>query len=86
MEKLFEAEYGPTREALGEDAYRQAMQEHLSDEFVSTARPFIDANGKLCIVVKFYSFAGAGFYYARICLENPAAYPAPQSITCPVHS
>ena len=86
MERLYEAEYASTRDALGEEGYRQGLQEQLSEEFLSTAMPFIDANGQLCFVVKFYSFAGAGYYYSRICLENPAVYPAPQSITCTAHS
>lgn len=85
MEKLFVADNDSMRQTIGEEAYRQALSEHLSDENISTAKPFIDADGKLCFVVKFYTFAGAGYYYNRICLQMPASYPEPQTIACDEH-
>lgn len=86
MEQLFNANYADMRANLGEEAYRQALSEHLSDEFLSTAKPFVDAEGQLCVVVKFYAFAGAGYYYNCICPANPAHIPAPETITCTAHS
>lgn len=85
MEQLFVADNATILETVGEETYQQTLSEHLSDENIATAKPFIDAKGKLCFVVKFYTFAGAGYYYNRICLEQPAAYPEPQSIACSVH-
>lgn len=85
MEKQFALDNSAARESLGEEAYQEALAEHLSKENITGAKPFIDEAGQLCFAVKCYTFAGAGYYYTRICLDNPARYPAPQSITCAEH-
>lgn len=85
MEQRFDSDNASMRETVGDETYRQVRAEHLSDTNISGAKPYIDASGRLCFVVKFYTFEGDGYCYNRVCLEDPASYPAPQVIACSVH-
>ena len=58
-------------EYLSQNEYDWCLEQTLSDENVYLARPCIDENGRLCVVVTIYGFAGAGAYDYRICLEEP---------------
>ena len=81
VQRVFEAD---NQQSAGGEDYRKALAQTMSNENIAAARPFIDAGGKLCFTIKMYALEGTE-YYARICLENPAAYPAPQNFACSVH-
>lgn len=85
LEGYFEKQNGQIRDMVGEELYRQMLEETISAENVNAARPFIDEAGRLCMVATVHGFAGAGAYNYRICMEGNDFSADPQWITCQVH-
>ena len=85
MERVFVSTNSALKDTVGEERYRQARSQCLSNENIAEARPYIDGAGQLCFVAKLYSFQGIGYSYIRVCLEDPAVYTTPRNITCSVH-
>ena len=51
---------------MGNPDYATNLSKTISDSNINAAQPFIDGNGKLCVVTGYYGFAGA--YYTQIIL------------------
>lgn len=65
--------------------YQEMLAKQTSDETVNDARPYIDEQGRLCIVATTYGFAGPGHWLSRLCLETEDRAPAPEWVRCAVH-
>ena len=70
---------------VDQQSLQWTLEQQISDANVEDARPFIDEQGRLCIVAYVYGFAGSGQWQRRLCLEDVSMLPSPESIKCPVH-
>ena len=70
---------------VDQQTYQETLALQISGSNVDAARPFIDEQGRLCIVAYVYGFAGSGQWQSRLCLEDPSMIPSPESIQCKVH-
>ena len=70
---------------VDQQTFQETLALQTSGSNVDDARPFIDEQGRLCIVAYVYGFAGSGQWQSRLCLEDPSMIPSPESIQCPVH-
>ena len=66
----FEENFGELRQYISEDEYIQLYVMTTCEENLRMARPCIDEQGRLCAIVEIYTYAGAGNYQYRICLEG----------------
>ena len=61
---------------------RECEKTCLSNENLEAAMPYVDENGDLCVVMKFYYFAGPPSFY-RIC--NLTGTEEPEELVCELH-
>lgn len=80
----FEENFGDLREYLSEDEYIELYVMTTCEENLRMARPCIDEQGRLCAIVEIYTYAGAGNYQYRICLEGDPAGSG-HWISCQTH-
>lgn len=57
------------------EAYNNAIDSTLSQDNIDLARPYINSDGQLCVIVPVYSVAGANYYYRDLNLESFEYYP-----------
>lgn len=55
---------------VGVDYVNEQLSKTISDNNVKAARPFINGNGKLCVVASIYSLAGADSYYRIVTVTD----------------
>lgn len=53
-----------------DDFFRIQLENTISDENIRNCVPYLDDNGRLCIIGAIYSLAAADFYYHEVNLEN----------------
>jgi hypothetical protein len=80
----FEENFGDLRQYISEDEYIELYVMTTCEENLRMARPCVDEQGRLCAIVEVYTFAGAGNYQYRICLEGDPA-GAGHWIACQQH-
>ena len=68
-----------------EEDYQEIYAQQISDETVDDARPYIDEQGRLCIVATTYGFAGPGHWQSRLCLETEDRAPSPEWVRCTIY-
>ena len=71
LEERFPLMFEGILEYVSQNEYDWCLDQTLSAENVNGARPCLDEEGRRCVVVTVYGFAGAGAYDYRICLEEP---------------
>ena len=84
-QQKFQQTYGNDESFRSSPSYNEMLNLQGSDELIRQARPFVDANGRLCALVEIVTPAGAGRYPGRICLQSADFLPAPESIVCKTH-
>lgn len=69
-------------EYITEEMITNVVNQTIADENVAEARPYLNANGELCFVVRVYSIAGAGSYWT---LFNSVSGEIEPDIVCQVN-
>ena len=66
----------------GTELYDQMLEAQLSDETILNAVPFVDEDGRLCVVILEYGPAGAGYWYSTLCVDGPGLKAHIGSVEC----
>ena len=70
---------------VSEEEYTNQYVMSTCEETLRDARPFIDSQGRLCVVTDIYGFAGASCYPYMIYLEGADTATALPFLSCPEH-
>ena len=81
----FENRFEGVLEYITQEEYDEMYVMTTCEETLRSARPFIDSQGRLCVVAEIGSFAGAGSYPYMVCLESADYTAQPGFLACPEH-
>ena len=81
----FENRFEGVLEYITQEEYDEMYVMTTCEETLRSARPFIDSQGRLCVVTEIGSFAGASSYPCMVCLESADYTAQPGFLACPEH-
>ena len=83
--EYFTNRFAGVLEYVSQEEYDEMYVMSTCEETLRGARPFIDSQGRLCVVTEIYSFAGASSYPCMVCLESADYTAQPAFLSCPEH-